>query len=215
MSSLADAAVPPPHGPQTTDTVVQRTSGFNYAGFFGAAPLFAAGIFGFARNPGIHDRGIFIAGSIAVLLLLVAYALVMSPRMKQETLTVDGARLIYKGAWRTRVIDVRGGRAVDLPYKVMGGATYRRWLFLNEKGSVSLRLKVGPWARNDLTSLASVLGLPVEAVQVPIRPRKARRTYPGAWSWPGAHPTAAFLLLFLAITTICVVVNVSVSGPSS
>ena len=65
--------------------------------------------------------------------------------MKQETLTVDAARLIYKGAWRARVIDVRGGRAVDLPYKI-GGATYRRWLFLNERGAVSLRLRVGPWS---------------------------------------------------------------------
>jgi hypothetical protein len=201
-------------GPHTTADIVHRTSGFNYAGFASGGPLFLVALASFRFNHGIHDRGIYMAGTVVVFLLLVAYAVVMSPRLKQETLTVDGDRLIYKSAWQTRAIDVRDGHAVDLPYK-MGGFTYRRWLFLNEKGVVSLRLKVGPWAHTDLTNLAAALGLPVESVQEAIKPRKARRTYPGSWSWPGAHPGSSFFLAVFGALMIYVIIYAIVAGPSS
>lgn len=202
-----------PTGTTTTDSsaaVVHRVRGFSWAGVAGGGPLFLVAIVQFASNPGVHDRGIFIGATSAVFLLLVGYALVMSPRLKQETLTVEGDRLIYKGAWGTRAVDVSRGRAVNLAYKFSPGATYRRWLFLNERGAVSLRLPIGAWAATDLAGLATSLGLPIEATQDPMKPRRARRTYPGSWSWAGAHPAICFLL-FCVVATVVIAIAV---GPT-
>jgi hypothetical protein len=168
--------------------------------------MFLLAIFGFAKNPGIHDRGIFIGGTIVVFLLLLGYALVMSPRLKQETLTAEGDRLIYTGARGTRTVDVRHGRAVNLAYKFPFGPTAHRWLFLNERGAVSLRLPVGAWTAADLASVATALGLPVEVTQTPVKPRRARRTYPGSWSWAGAHPATCFVLFCVVLTVVITVV---------
>lgn len=192
------------------ETVVDRARGFNWAGFIGGGPLFVAGLAGFGFNRGIHDRGVYIAGTAAVFVLLVVYALVMSPRMKQETLTVDGNLLIYKGAWRTRTVDVNRGRAVNLAYKFSPGATYRRWLFLSESGTVSLRLPIEAWSAKDLASIATSLGLAIEVIQDPMKPRRARRIYPGSWSWAGAHPAMCFLL-FCVVATVVIAIAV---GPA-
>ncbi len=139
---------------------------------------------------------------------LVTWMCLSRRRMR---LTLNRGQLIVSGLLRDRVAlteTIQGCVVhVDLAWRHAPARRSRLWLLLNDSGSTEVGLNRDAWDGQQLEHLRESLGLPIEVVDMPMRPSEVRHAYPRSIPWWAAHPAVAMSVVIVTIATLVVAVQ--------
>ncbi len=146
-------------------------------------------------------RVVVVGAGVALAVGLVG---LISLSLRRTNLAMIGGQLIFTKLLGDRVVRVGDGAGrvvkVQVDWGMASGRRSRFWLLIDAAGRKVLGLNCDVWDDGELEGVRERLGLPIEIVEMPMRPAELRKAYPGTISWWGAHPVAATVLAIVIIT---------------